>query len=414
MKNRIIVLLCLFLIAILSVTAIASTIVSPALNVIAKKNVMIKSGLVNNDIYFSKQDFMKCLGITGINSITVNSLPEAADGVLKLGNVSVTEGQRINNEYLSVLRFVPTSDKTEYATCVFGCNGTEVTCTIKYLEEINYAPAFANDSENIQTYCNVSLYGTTAMNDPDGDKTHLQVVSFPKHGTVRVTNSRNGNYVYTPTINYIGKDEFVVVACDEYGNYSNTQTISVEVSQSEIFFTDAKGHWCENAAISLYEAGAVEAVNFNEGMAFYPEDKVTREEFVVMTMKALGMTTLTDSFTSFADNSSIDVAYRPYIATAQRMGYINGKEADGIIYFDPKGCITKSEAAVVINNMLGYEEGTIVSVFSDDSAIPTWAKASIYALRSAGVFNGNDDGAIAPSAILSRAQTVQMLYNITK
>ena len=50
--------------------------------------------------------------------------------------------------------------------------------------------------------------------------------------------------------------------------------------------------------------------------------------------------------------------------------------------------------------------------FADDGAIPTWAKGAIYALTSAGVFNGDGEGVIAPSAVLSRAQTVQMLYNI--
>ena len=96
------------------------------------------------------------------------------------------------------------------------------------------------------------------------------------------------------------------------------------------------------------------------------------------------------------------------------MGYVNGSEQDGLICFNPQDSITKAEAAVVINNILGLEEGSAVSVFADDSAIPVWARSAIYALTGAGVFNGDGAGVIAPSAILSRAQTVQMLYNLTE
>ena len=62
--------------------------------------------------------------------------------------------------------------------------------------------------------------------------------------------------------------------------------------------------------------------------------------------------------------------------------------------------------------MFGYEADGAVSVFADDSAIPTWARGAVYALTAAGVFNGDGDGTIRPSALLDRAATVQMLYNI--
>lgn len=412
MKKKITVSLCMLLAAVLTFAITATPIVSPALNILAKKNTMIKSGLVYNDIYFSEQDFMKCLSVTKVNSVTVEKLPSAADGVLKLGTLNVTEGQTIDSEYLSVLRFVPAADELFSTEFVFSCDGTEVPCVVKFLDEVNYAPTFAKDSSNVSTYSNISLYGSVRANDPEGDITDLQIVSYPKHGILTVTDTSYGSYKYTPTSGYVGDDEFVVVARDEYGNYSSVQTIKVNVEKNGVFFTDTVGHWCENAAVCLYKAGIAEAASYKDGMVFCPEDSVTREEFVAMAMKALDVATLTDSNTSFADNSSIDIKYRPYVATAQRLGYINGKDVDGVMCFDPKGNITKAEAAVVINNILGLEEGEYVTTFADDRTIPTWAKSAIYALTSAGVFNGNGEGVIAPSAVLSRAQTVQMLYNI--
>ena len=412
MKTKIRPILVSVLAILLVFSAYASSIVSPALNVLSKKNTMIKSGLVYNDIYFSEQDFMKCLGVSEVESVKVEALPPAADGTLKLGTLYVTEGQTIKSEYLSMLRFVPAAASVSGTDMTFSCGGTEIPCVVKLLDKINYAPTFASEEDSVRTYRNVSCYGNVRSSDPEGDVTDLQVVSYPKHGTLTVTNAARGSYCYTPSNDFVGEDSFVVVVRDSYGNYSGVQTVSVRVEKTGVFFTDTAGHWCENAAIALYEVGAAEAANYQNGLMFCPNDSVSREEFITMVMKAIGVNTLTDSDTSFADNASIDVRYRPYVATAQRMGYINGRECDGELCFDPKDSITKAEAAVVINNILGLEEGQYVATFADDGTIPTWAKGAIYALTGAGVFNGDGEGVIAPSAILSRAQTVQMLYNI--
>lgn len=414
MKTKFRSIFVLVIAILLVVSAFAASIVSPALNVLSKKNTLIKSGLVYNDVYFSEQDFMKCLGISEVDSVKVEALPPAADGTLKLGTLYVTEGQTIKKEYLSMLRFVPAADSVSGTDITFSCDGTEIPCVVKLLDSVNYAPTFASEEDSVRTYRNVSCYGNVRSSDPEGDVTDLQVVSYPKHGTLTVTNAARGSYCYTPSNDFVGEDSFVVVARDSYGNYSGVQTVSVRVEKTGVFFTDTVGHWCENAAIALYELGATEAVNYQSGLVFCPDDTVSREEFITMVMKTIGASTLTDSDTSFADNASIDVRYRPYVATAQRMGYIHGRDDNGQLCFDPKASITKAEAAVVINNVLGLEEGEYVMTFADDGAIPTWAKGAIYALTSAGVFNGDGEGegVIAPSAVLSRAQTVQMLYNI--
>lgn len=412
MKIKFRPILVLVIAVLLAVSAFAAPIVSPALNVLSKKNTMIKSGLVFSDVYFSEQDFMKCLGISAVDAVTVEALPPAEDGALKLGTLYVAEGQTIKSEYLSMLRFVPASDTVCGTDITFSYGDTEIPCVVKLLDAVNYAPTFASEADSVKTYRNVSCYGNVRSSDPEGDITDLQVVSYPQHGTLTVTNASRGSYCYTPSADFIGEDSFVVVARDSYGNYSAVQTVSVRVEKNGVFFADTAGHWCENAAISLYEAGAIDAVNYQNGLVFCPNDSVSREEFITMVMKTIGVSTLTDSDTSFADNASIDVRYRPYVATAQRMGYINGREYDGVMCFDPKATITKAEAAIVINNILNLEEGAYVATFADDGAIPAWAKGAIYALTGAGVFNGDGDGVIAPSAVLSRAQTVQMLYNI--
>lgn len=414
MKSKFKIVIVAVLAVTLALPILASPIVSPALNNIARNNRLIKSGLVSNDVYFSEQDFMKCLGVSAVESVKIEKLPPASDGVLKLGTLLVTEGQKIKGDYLSVLRFVPADEMVKSTSVVFSCGQTEVPCTVKMLDNVNYAPVFASEENSISTYCNVSYFGNARMSDPEGDSIDLQVVSYPKHGVLKVTDAKRGSYVYTPSNGFVGNDEFVVVARDNCGNYSSVSTVNIRVEKNDVFFTDAKGHWCENAAISLYEKGIAEALEVGTSLVFSPNDNVTREEFVTMVMKAVGVTTMTDKNTSFADNSSIDVRYRPYVATAERLGYVNGSEKDGLMYFDPKGVISKAEAAVIVNNILALEGGDCISVFADDISIPTWAKTAVYALTEAGIFNGNGDGAIMPSALLDRAGAAQMIYNISK
>lgn len=412
MKKNFRLLLAAVVACALLITASASAIVSPALNVLSKRNTLIKSGLVYSDIYFSEQDFKKCLGLSAVDSVKVSALPPESDGVLKLGTLQVAEGQTIRSEYLSVLRFVPANEQVHYTNCTFTHDDTEIPCTLNLLDTVNYAPTLAAETSAIKTYRGVACYGNLVARDPEGDSLDFQVVEYPTHGILTLTDRARGAYVYAPAAGYTGSDDFTVVVRDEYGNYSGTQTVSVHVGKSDTHFTDVEGHWCENAAIALYDAGIATAVRYQNGLCFCPTDAVSREEFVTMVMKTLGVSTLTDAETSFADNGEIAVEYRPYIATAQRMGYVGGREEDGALCFAPKDCITRAEAAVLINNVFGYETDGAVSVFADDSAIPTWARGAVYALTAAGVFNGDGEGAIRPSALLDRASTVQMLYNM--
>ena len=412
MKKNFRLLLAAVVACALLITASASAIVSPALNVLSKRNTLIKSGLVYSDIYFSEQDFKKCLGLSAVDSVKVSALPPESDGVLKLGTLQVAEGQTIRSEYLSVLRFVPANEQVHYTNCTFTHDDTEIPCTLNLLDTVNYAPTLAAETSAIKTYRGVACYGNLVARDPEGDSLDFQVVEYPAHGILTLTDRARGAYVYAPAAGYTGSDDFTVVVRDEYGNYSGTQTVSVHVGKSDTHFTDVEGHWCENAAIALYDAGIATAVRYQNGLCFCPTDAVSREEFVTMVMKTLGVSTLTDAETSFADNGEIAVEYRPYIATAQRMGYVGGREVDGALCFAPKDCITRAEAAVLINNVFGYETDGAVSVFAGDSAIPTWARGAVYALTAAGVFNGDGEGAIRPSALLDRASTVQMLYNM--
>ena len=87
-------------------------------------------------------------------------------------------------------------------------------------------------------------------------------------------------------------------------------------------------------------------------------------------------------------------------------------EVDGRLCFRPRDPVTRAEAAVICNAILGAETPERIPTFADNSAIPTWAKPSLYALSDLGILRGTGDGNLSPDSPISRAQAAQMLYKI--
>ena len=127
-------------------------------------------------------------------------------------------------------------------------------------------------------------------------------------------------------------------------------------------------------------------------------------------MKAAGIKPIAGvSDTEFDDNADIGAAIRPYVATAQRYGYVKGSFDGTGLHFEPNRAVTRAEAAVILNSILGADTPASLPVFADSDSIPTWAKADIYALTEAGIFFPSEDGSIAADEDLTRADAALML-----
>jgi hypothetical protein len=143
---------------------------------------------------------------------------------------------------------------------------------------------------------------------------------------------------------------------------------------------------------------------------FYPDRAVSRAEFLVMAMNAVGISQLpADTETVFADDRDIADSMKGYVAAAYELGYISGTLENGILRFLPNDEITRAEAAVMLSNLVGLCEVSVIPTFSDGSDIPVWARESIYSLNAAGIMV-ESDGCISPTDKLTRADTAEMLF----
>lgn len=398
----------------------AAATVSLAADVLAEDAKLIKSGIAGSDVKFSAADFKQALGIRKFSSVTIKTLPKEEEGVLKYANVRVTEGQRISAKNVYLLKFVPASKLITESSFTFSCDdfvgGADVVCELKMLEKINYEPTLNKSADamlTVSTQKNVSLYGRVNAHDPEGDELTYFVVSYPENGTLSFTDKNYGDFKYTPNVNYTGKDKFTYVVRDSYGNYSDVATVNVTVSNrgTSIVYSDMYDNSAYNAALTLADKNIMLGQISGDGMYFYPEKTVSRGDFLVMVMKAAGISP-TSTESTFDDNEKIPASIRSYVATAQKCRYINGKLTTEGLNFDPDSEITRAEAAVIVKNVLNLAEPTSLTLFSDTEEIPAWAKSSVNALYSLGIIERTESGKIDAQSALTRAQAAQMVYAV--
>jgi len=170
-------------------------------------------------------------------------------------------------------------------------------------------------------------------------------------------------------------------------------------------FTDlADYEWAKNAILSLSNKGIVYGI---EDGVFAPGEAVTREQFAIMLVRALGIeTAMTEE--GFTDVNADHWAYRG-IMTAAKAGIVAGN-TDGSFGLGEK--ITRQDIAVMVYRASGLEMGSEKLDFTDSDEIADYAKEAVEVLTSNKILSGMGDGTFAPMAEANRAQAAQIIYNL--
>ena len=413
MKKKITVIIALIVaVTLVSVWVSASdSRLSCALELIASDTVMIRSAVIGENVKFSEKDFEMCLGEIP-HQIKISSLPDEAEGTLYLGNTKIFEGQSISRANYPLLVFVPQAE-TKASSFEFSApNGYKIKCDMKLTERANTAPT--TDTNTIiatVTQADITAFGKLSAHDPENDALTFEVIKYPVKGIVSITDTAAGTYTYTPYEGVTGADSFTYRVRDSFGNYSAESTVSLKISErySDVVLSDMDGHWAHNAALSAVADGALDVIYEMEKAYFDPEETLTREEYLKAVMVSLGCSELPDVTTVFADDDDITEGYGGYVAAAYKLGIIKGTQADGMLYFEPHKEVTRAEAAVILNRILGAETDGAYPVLSDFDIIPTWAEKDMLALTAIGVISGNGSS-LLPLDKVTRAQGAQMVY----
>ncbi len=394
----------------------STEVMSYGMSVLAAQTDMAVSGHLGNEVCFTAEDFARNLNLSQVDSITVRSLPADTAGELLLGSSRVAVGQTISAANIPYLCFVPCDETVSHAAFTFTANTltSPIVCNVYLLAKENYTPTLSMASElslNVSTYVEIQTHGTLSAYDPDGDAMVFEIVKYPQNGALRLTDRAAGTYIYTPNNDFSGTDSFSYVARDVYGNYSAARTVNLQVSVAgtAVRYTDMEGSSAAVAALRLTEAGVMSGRQVGNLYYFYPDESVSRVEFLVMAMHAAGITDVpTSKKTPFFDDADIPASMKGYVAAAYELGYISGTNVQGNTCFLPHEEITRAQAAVILDRIVGGSECEVIPTFADGSEIPAWAASAIYSLHAAGILTPSD-GYMAPTEAVTREDTAQML-----
>lgn len=267
---------------------------------------------------------------------------------------------------------------------------------------------------SITTYRDVAVSATFSGVDPEGESLTFRVTKNPARGAITFAEEGSARFTYTPYENKTGKDSFTYVAVDQAGNVSRPAVVSVKIQKpdTKVTYGDMAGDPAHKAAIALAERGIFVGEQMGESWFFRPDTPVTREEFLAMAMDVVGLETLPQTVsTGFADDDSISVWAKPYVASALRAGMIQG--TGGGLWgaeFSPGRVITETEAAVMLNRLLRVSDVAAQGNLAQDAA-PAWAYQAVVNLEAVGVLSPEADGSLDLKESLTRGQAAQMLLS---
>lgn len=168
----------------------------------------------------------------------------------------------------------------------------------------------------------------------------------------------------------------------------------VSTSAAESIFSDVAGHWCETPINSFYEQGLING--YGNGK-FLPDDNITKAEYADIVNK----------FFKYAGTFSGMAWEEENLRIAKDLGYFS-------LNSSPKETLTREEALVSMNKFINLECINSNPTFSDADNISGWAEGIVCSMKLSGIVNGYPDNNIKPKEEISRAEVIQILYNLSK
>ena len=412
-------LVCLCMIAAIAVLPSfaaedGEALLSPGLDVIAARCGMVVSGVPGGEVVFTREDFARAVGYVP-ESIKITVRPDLAVGQLTIGSVVVPEGQVLSRSSLDKMAFMPSGlPAAEDTIFYFTADGSayEYACSVRLRDA-----GATNSAPTLECATAASLSarvpeggicgGILAASDPEGDEMVFEITSYPRHGSVILSDRSRGHYVYRPSAGYTGRDSFTYTVRDEWGNYAGEAEVNVMVSRfSAPDYADMAGSNETFARICEAE-GLMSGTVYGGGNHFYPEKGMTRSEFTVTLLTAAGIAPEGEAECSFADKDDIAASALPYVATAQKLGLTSGWIIDGEQIFMPNAEITLAEAAHMTALLLGLDLDLAVEVSVGGA---NYARVELAALCSAGIAEAFFE--VAPSEMLSRADAAEIFCSV--
>lgn len=218
-------------------------------------------------------------------------------------------------------------------------------------------------------------------------------------------------FTYTPFEGKSGDDSFTYTATDAGGNVSAPATVNVTVekTKSGVAYQDTGD--CAGAAAAQYlaEAGVFTGPCMGGNYYFEPDRTVSRGEFLAMTMEMAGLEANAVTMTGFSDDDAIPTWAKAYAAAGLADGIVQGVSTAEGTAFRAEDEVTFNEAAAILDRVLSVGDVDIATWYADRDAVPSWAAQAVGNMESVSVMAAGSFGSETLSQPVTREDAAQML-----
>ena len=219
------------------------------------------------------------------------------------------------------------------------------------------------------------------------------------------------SFTYTPEEGASGKDSFTYTAADSAGHVSEPAavTVRIEKTRSGVSYADTAGSPAAAAAQELAERGVFTGAKIGDRYYFEPDRAVTRSEFLALTLETAGESPAAVTMTGFSDDAAIPTWAKAYAAAGAADGIILGVSTPEGAAFQGEDPITFNEAATVLNRILAVEDVDLAAWYADREAVPSWAAQAVGNMEAVSVLSAGSFGSSAMAETVTRSDAARML-----
>jgi S-layer homology domain. len=229
----------------------------------------------------------------------------------------------------------------------------------------------------------------------------------PSKITTGVVVEADGTVRHVPT-------KIVLIDGKYYAVINSLTNSTYSVVWHPVEFKDVANHWSKLAVNDMGSRMVIEGIG--NGM-FSPDTNITRAEFAAIIVRGLGLK-LESGASSFPDVKLTDW-YSSAISTAYAYHLISGFEDgtfrpnDKITREQAMVIIAKAMSITTLKDSLVTEApNDTLKAFADAADASDWAKDSIVASVEAGIVSGRNGAELAPKAFITRAEVATIIQRL--
>lgn len=179
-------------------------------------------------------------------------------------------------------------------------------------------------------------------------------------------------------------------------------------------FADIDGHWAERDILKFYTLGIAQGTVGADGLRyFYPNSRMTRQEWIVFLMKfrEVDPAQYENTELPFGDTDSIASWALPYIRAAYAQGLMSGAQTPDGLMANPQAEITREEVMTIVGRSQGGSGEADLTRFIDGAEVSAWAAPYVKVLIDKGIVQGSS-GRLNPKALVTRAEAARLLCGL--